>query len=760
MYQRYTISNSVKFLPLIAVAMATAIPVSAQQPPTSPLATAPAANRYPDGSKLRTQYSPVNQPINLPPARAGARAASAGFAAAASVQTDLPEGFSLLAATTSHIGGTDQPANPNAGANLAPAAAAAPTAGSPTEKFITVFPLAYRGVPLSKGSDYLTVVNGDGRLAVTRKRGMPTQFDATQPTVSASDAVQAARKDAGPNFAGNDPKPELQIWVDDQQNGNLSWTFTLSSGAVGDANVRKYWIAAVGEPRVLNWESEVYHTHNGVVRGNIWATSPFQPTINKAFPQLEVTRLSDLAKQITGADGGYGYTTVAGSTEIRAKLRGPGFVISNQSGPGLEAAQIGPPIPPIHLNLSASNEDQLAQTSAFYWSNFARELAHTILGPADLPNLPVLTNINQTCNAFWNGSSLNFFKSGGGCPNTAYSDVVMHEYGHGIDHAKGGIVHAGYSEGFGDAMAVLATRQPCVGRDFFGAGSCLRPASDMVLWPATSGDPHVVGRPYAGFTWELIQQLKQTFSDDDAYAIATRLVLGAAAANPSDVADAVRLSFIVDDTDANLTNGTPHFRALANAADSRKIPRPADPIVGGPGVGAGAAFPWTPAKVVSANSNILQATIHLDRPGKLHVSANTTARSAVPVQFQTGVYNGAATNVVWTDSYRNVSATAANQWTDVSTMFAIDLPAGDHTIYWKIWITGGSLTLSSGTLLLEAFETAPGPAAFTAAVADAGGQVAMNDAAAAANLPVPLPLPLPTIAVSRDEAGRAVTTVK
>ena len=40
--------------------MARAIPVSAQQPPTSPLATAPAANRYPDGSKLQTQYSPVN----------------------------------------------------------------------------------------------------------------------------------------------------------------------------------------------------------------------------------------------------------------------------------------------------------------------------------------------------------------------------------------------------------------------------------------------------------------------------------------------------------------------------------------------------------------------------------------------------------------------------------------------------------------------------------------------------------------------------
>jgi hypothetical protein len=148
----------------------------------------------------------------LPAAPASVRAASAGFASAASVQTDLPNGVSLLSATTSHIGGTEQPAGANPSANMAPANAAAPAANS-TEKFITVFPLAYRGVPLSKGSDYLTVVGGDGRIMVTRKRGMPAKVDATQPTVSASDAVKAARNDAGATFSsGSDPKPELQIW--------------------------------------------------------------------------------------------------------------------------------------------------------------------------------------------------------------------------------------------------------------------------------------------------------------------------------------------------------------------------------------------------------------------------------------------------------------------------------------------------------------------------------------------------------------------
>ena len=336
MSQRDVIWNSAKFIGTISVVAATVIPVSAQQRPTSPVAAAPVENRYPDGSKLQSQYSSAQRSVVLPSAAPSVRANSAGFASAAAVQTDLPEGFSLLAAPTSHVGGTDQPV----GANMAPATAADRVASS-TEKFVTVFPLAYRGVPLSKGSDYLTIVDGNGQIQATRKRAMPSKVDATQPTVSTGEAIQVARRDAGAASAGPDPKPELQVWVDDQQNGNLSWTFTLGPRAAGDPNVRKYWVAAVGEPRVLNWESEVYHTHNGVVSGNIWAASPFQATESRAFPSLEVSRLLPNEKAITNAEGRYGYTTPGASTEIRAKLRGPWFIVNNQSGAGLERPRQG-----------------------------------------------------------------------------------------------------------------------------------------------------------------------------------------------------------------------------------------------------------------------------------------------------------------------------------------------------------------------------------------------------------------------------------
>ncbi len=61
-------------------------------------------------------------------------------------------------------------------------------------------------------------------------------------------------------------------------------------------------------------------------------------------------------------------------------------------------------------------------------------------------DLPVNININQTCNAFWNGSSINFFVEGGGCPNTArVAGVVYHEYGHGLNDRQ--FIQAG--SGFG-----------------------------------------------------------------------------------------------------------------------------------------------------------------------------------------------------------------------------------------------------------------------------------------------------------------------
>ncbi len=80
-------------------------------------------------------------------------------------------------------------------------------------------------------------------------------------------------------------------------------------------------------------------------------------------------------------------------------------------------------------------------------------------------------NINNTCNAFWNGT-VNFYRSGGGCRNTGeLQGVFVHEWGHGLDQNDGG----GYdnpSEAYADIVAIFNARESCVGRGFYQNGNC------------------------------------------------------------------------------------------------------------------------------------------------------------------------------------------------------------------------------------------------------------------------------------------------
>ena len=76
----------------------------------------------------------------------------------------------------------------------------------------------------------------------------------------------------------------------------------------------------------------------------------------------------------------------------------------------------------------------------FYQVNRIKEVARGWLPSNTWLNakLTVNVNLNQTCNAYWNGSTLNFFKSGGGCNNTGeIAGVSLHEFGHGIDQNDG-----------------------------------------------------------------------------------------------------------------------------------------------------------------------------------------------------------------------------------------------------------------------------------------------------------------------------------
>ncbi len=111
-----------------------------------------------------------------------------------------------------------------------------------------------------------------------------------------------------------------------------------------------------------------------------------------------------------------------------------------------------------------------ASRTQFYWVNRVKEVGRGWLPAAWLSaQLTTNVNLNQTCNAYWNGATLNYFRSGGGCGNTGeLPGVALHEYGHGLDSndGTGAPPENGSGETVGDWTASLATHLSCIGSGF------------------------------------------------------------------------------------------------------------------------------------------------------------------------------------------------------------------------------------------------------------------------------------------------------
>ncbi len=111
-----------------------------------------------------------------------------------------------------------------------------------------------------------------------------------------------------------------------------------------------------------------------------------------------------------------------------------------------------------------------ASRSAFYELNKLAEQARGWL-PTNTwltQQLTANVNLNSTCNAFWDGSTVNFYRSGGGCRNTGEIGAVFdHEWGHGIDDFDANGTLSSSSEGYADIAAVYRLQTSCVGHGFF-----------------------------------------------------------------------------------------------------------------------------------------------------------------------------------------------------------------------------------------------------------------------------------------------------
>lgn len=117
-------------------------------------------------------------------------------------------------------------------------------------------------------------------------------------------------------------------------------------------------------------------------------------------------------------------------------------------------------------------------------------------------------------------------------------------------------------------------------------------------------------------------------------------------------------------------------------------------------------FFWSDGRTVGQNDNLLSVNFTLPETMVIDVSAHGSARRTAgtgSTLVRTGIYTAADPNVMWTGSYRRASFDGTDDNETLSSEFSIVLPAGDHTMYWKLWIANATLQLDSGTLTVRAF---------------------------------------------------------
>lgn len=304
---------------------------------------------------------------------------------------------------------------------------------------------------------------------------------------------------------------------------------------------------------------------NGRAHGNVYARTYYQSQpldVGMMFMSVKTTGATTVNSDATGS---FSFTGTA--TPSISGVAGQFISVKNKSGAPLSRTATS--INGLwNLNLDVSAEKDASQVHTFHHLNLVIEKAKKYISSSWMDR-PMTANVNlsQTCNAYWDGSTVNFFSAGGGCGNTGLiSDVMYHEWGHGLDANTGGIVDGAYSEGFGDIVSMVMTGDSKLGPGFRSNGGIVRDMEPDKIYPRDSGEVHAEGLIIGGTFWDLYKALSAKYTVEKANDLVSTIAFKTifTAVNYTDVYNA---ALVVNDNDSNPATKAPDFCEI-NAAFS------------------------------------------------------------------------------------------------------------------------------------------------------------------------------------------------
>jgi hypothetical protein len=397
--------------------------------------------------------------------------------------------------------------------------------------------------------------------------------------------------------------PRYVIWAGidaDVAPAKLAVEFTADGADATDPaeRAKNLYIVDAADGRVLHRESLIRH---GSVSGTVTGKSTDGSKADacnaesaKALPYVQVN-VGGVANY-ANASGAFSATyTGTGSVTVAPVLAGRYFRVSETTGSanlasaGSQSVADGGTASFIFNNTPAAL--QTAQVNCYLEANLIRD---TVL--AANPSYPTIanqlsftinTNIGSTCNAYYDGASINFYQAGGGCNNTGFSTVVHHEFGHHVVNC-GGSGQQQYGEGMSDVMSILMSDESALGVGFFSSNCTggIRNAANSCQYSASSCSScgsaiHSCGQLLSGCAWDLRNNLRATYPTTYRAKLRNLAVNSVPLhAGQSDIGSDIAADFLtLDDAvsnggNGNVADGTPNYNLIAGAFNAHGLTSP------------------------------------------------------------------------------------------------------------------------------------------------------------------------------------------
>jgi hypothetical protein len=359
--------------------------------------------------------------------------------------------------------------------------------GEKHEIWMVEFQQTHNGVPVEGANAFFRINNGNIIQFGTEK--VAEVKTATTPKVTREAAFAAVLRTLGSSvsqiseFVNPGQLKIVPMLATGERPGELykgaagtgyqhALVWEISFRRVDDATTYQAWVNARNGKILQLVDANDYAT----VTGGVYPRTNTDPETVVGFPFTNVT--NGTAK-VTDAAGNYTY----GSGTATATLNGKYIKMSDKCGaislsassPGDLAFGTSSGTDCTTPGVGGAGNTHASRSGFYHLTNINRKAAGFFPSSSWLAGtLTANMNINATCNAFWNGSTVNFYRSGGGCSNTGeIAAVFLHEWGHGMDTNSGGAASdQGSGEAVGDTFAFLETKDPCIGPNFKPGVNC------------------------------------------------------------------------------------------------------------------------------------------------------------------------------------------------------------------------------------------------------------------------------------------------